>query len=53
MLQLFLKKHELSRDYLLEVMMHNAHKISPENFTYLLAVEDFDIFTAFMSEKNE
>ena len=33
--------------------MHNAHKISEENFKYILAVEDFAIFKAFMTEKNE
>ena len=37
----------------MEVLMHNAHKISEENFKYILAVEDFAIFKAFMTEKNE
>jgi hypothetical protein len=43
----------MSREYLMEVIMHNAHKISTENFNFLLAVEDFDVFTLFMTERNK
>ena len=53
MLDYFLKEHDLARNYLMEVLMYNAHKISEDNFKYILAVEDFDIFRAFMTEKNE